>query len=159
YRCLRKPRQPCYANRRRLSVAGVADQRLSRPEQDHQDDPDHPEHCKYRLVEHDLDDAAPEPGRLALDPGPECRLARLVHVVPELAETGEPQVLVGHPARPVIDHEDESASQQQQPHQAEETADHVSPTPVAPQRTAWPYRAVCGNSTSSVLYRPFATAL
>jgi len=48
-------------------------------------------------------------------------------VVPELTEPGEPQVLVGDPARAVIDHENKAAGQQQQPHKPEKTADHASP--------------------------------
>jgi type IV secretory pathway VirB10-like protein len=50
-------------------------------------------------------------------------------VVPELAEAGEAQVLVGDPARAVIDHEDESAGEQQQPDKPEKTADHAPPIP------------------------------
>ena len=34
-------------------------------------------------------------------------------IVPELAKPGELQGLIGDPTRSVIDHEDESASQQQ----------------------------------------------
>src|SRR5262249_649985 len=68
-----------------------------------------------------------EPGHVRLDPRPECLLAGLVDVVPELAEPGEAQVLVGHPACAVIDHEDESAGQQQEAYQSEEPADHASP--------------------------------
>jgi hypothetical protein len=48
-------------------------------------------------------------------------------VVPEFAKPGEPQILVGDPASPVIDHENEPASQQQQPYQTEKPADHASP--------------------------------
>ena len=59
--------------------------------------------------------------------GAEGLLARLVDIVPELAEPGEPQVLVGDPAGAVIDHENETASQQQEPDQSEEAADHASP--------------------------------
>jgi hypothetical protein len=51
----------------------------------------------------------------------------LVYIVPELAKPGEPQRLIGDPAGPVIDHENESAGQQQQPYQAEEAADHAPP--------------------------------
>src|SRR5882757_9097445 len=79
------------------------------------------------MVEDDLDDAVPEPGGGALDHGAERLLAGLMDVVPEFAKPGEPQVLVGDPARPVIDHENETASQQQQPHQTEKPADHASP--------------------------------
>jgi hypothetical protein len=48
-------------------------------------------------------------------------------IVPELTEPGEPQGLVGDPARTVIDHENKPASQQQQPYKSEKTADHASP--------------------------------
>jgi hypothetical protein len=48
-------------------------------------------------------------------------------IVPELAKPGETQSLVGDPASAVIDHENESAGQQQQPHKSEKTADHASP--------------------------------
>jgi hypothetical protein len=48
-------------------------------------------------------------------------------VVPELAEPGETQGLVGHEARTVIDHEDESAGEKQKADKPEETADHASP--------------------------------
>src|SRR5438046_3439681 len=109
------------------SIPGVADQRLARPEQDHQQDPEHTHDRENRLVEHHLDDAVPEPGHMALDPGPKRLLAGLMDIVPELAEAGETQVLVGHPAGAVIDHEDKAAGQQQEPHKPEETADHVPP--------------------------------
>ena len=66
-------------------------------------------------------------GTLALRPGAERLLAGLMDIVPELAEPGEPQGLVGDPARAVIDHEDEAAGQQQKPDQSEKAADHVSP--------------------------------
>ena len=66
-------------------------------------------------------------GAVALDPGPERLLAGLMDVVPELAEPGKAQGLIGDPACPVIDHEDKSAGQQQQPHKSEKTADHASP--------------------------------
>ena len=64
---------------------------------------------------------------VTLGPGPERLLAGLMDIVPELAETGEPQRLVGDPACAVIDHEDEAAGQQQKPDQSEKAADHVSP--------------------------------
>jgi hypothetical protein len=48
-------------------------------------------------------------------------------VVPEFAKPGKPQILVGDPSGPVIDHENEPASQQQQPYQTEKPADHASP--------------------------------
>ena len=66
-------------------------------------------------------------GACALDPGPESLLAGLVNVVPELAEPGETQGLVGDETCAVIDHEDESAGQEQQADKPEETADHASP--------------------------------
>jgi hypothetical protein len=50
-----------------------------------------------------------------------------MNVVPELTEPGEPQGLVGDPACAVIDHENKSAGQQQQPHKSKKTADHASP--------------------------------
>jgi hypothetical protein len=37
------------------------------------------------------------------------------------------QGLIGDPARSVIDHENESAGQQQKPDKSEKTADHASP--------------------------------
>ena len=54
-------------------------------------------------------------------------LAGLVDIVPELAKPGETQGLVGDETGPVIDHEDESAGQEQQADKPEETADHASP--------------------------------
>jgi hypothetical protein len=65
---------------------------------------------------------------MAFHPGAESLLAGLVDIVPELAELGEPQALVGHPARAIIDHEYESAGQQQQSDKPEKTADHASPS-------------------------------
>src|SRR6516164_816495 len=109
------------------SIPGIADQRFSRPEQQHQEDPGDAQHHKYRLVEDDLEDAVPEPGHVALDPGAERLLAGLMDIVPELAKPRESQALIGDPTRAVIDHQDESARQQQQPHQSEKAADHVSP--------------------------------
>src|SRR5712671_1594861 len=109
------------------SVSGIADQRVAGPEQQHQQDTQHTHHGKHRLVQNDFDDAGPEPGRNALHPGPKRLLAGLVDIVPELTEPGEPQGLIGDPARAVIDHENESAGQQQQPYQSEKTADHASP--------------------------------
>src|SRR5262249_54523447 len=89
------------------SVPGIGDQGFSRAEQDHQQDTDDAQDRKYRLVQDHLDHGTPEPGHVALDPGAERLLAGLMDVVPELPKPGEAQVLVGHPARPVIDHEDE----------------------------------------------------
>jgi len=51
----------------------------------------------------------------------------LMDVVPELTNPGETQGLIGDPARAVIDHENESAGQQQKPDKSEKTADHASP--------------------------------
>src|SRR3954470_17734675 len=96
------------------SVPRIADQRLAGPEQDHQQDSDRAQHGENRLVEQELVDAVPEPGRMALDPGLERGLAGLVDIVPELAEPGETQGLVGNETGPVIDHKDESAGQEQQ---------------------------------------------
>src|SRR5215475_8706213 len=110
-------------------VPRIADQRLARTEQQDQKDAKHAENRENRLFQDHPDDRGPEPWRLALHPGVERLLAGLVNIVPELAELGEPQGLVGDPARAVIDHEDESAGQQQQPHKSEETADHASPIP------------------------------
>src|SRR6185312_8494646 len=97
------------------SVARIADQWLAGPEQDHEQNADHAQHGKNRLIQQDLDDAVPEPRRGPLGPGPECKLAGLMDVVPELAEPGEPQGLVGDETGAVIDHKDESAGQEQQP--------------------------------------------
>src|SRR4051812_15221562 len=55
-----------------------------------------------------------------------------MHVVPEFPKAGESQALVGDPARAVIDHENEPASQQQQSHQTEKPADHASPCRLLP---------------------------
>ena len=98
---LRRLRQPCYANpgghnsTARL-ISGIADQRLTRPEQDHQQDTDHAQHGENRLLQQHFEDAVPEPGRVALDPGLERSLAGLVNVVPELTELGEAQGLIGY---------------------------------------------------------------
>src|SRR6266481_5866159 len=125
YRPLRRPTQPCYdrTGAASPSVPRIADQRLARTEQDHQQDTDHAEHGKGRLVQNDLDDAGPKPGHIAFHPGPERLLAGLMDVVPELPEAREAQGLIGDKARAVIDHEDESAGQQQQPDKSEKTAD------------------------------------
>jgi hypothetical protein len=48
-------------------------------------------------------------------------------VVPKLAEPGEMQGVVGDKSRAVIDHEDESAGQQQKSYKPEKAADHTSP--------------------------------
>src|ERR1700755_3068333 len=109
------------------SIPRITDQRLARPEQQHQQNAQNSHDRKNRLIQHNLDDTVPEPGRGALKPGPESLLAGLMDIVPELAKTGETQGLVGHPAGAVIDHENESAGQQQQPHKSEKTADHASP--------------------------------
>src|SRR5260370_6390330 len=116
------------------SVPRIADQRLARPEQQHQQDTQHDHDGKNRLVQDNFD-AGPEPGRGGLHPGPERLLAGLMDIVPEFAKTGKAQGLIGDPARAVIDHEDESAGQQQQPHKSEKTADHASPyVSCAPKR-------------------------
>src|SRR5258705_7568746 len=107
-------RQPRYlASGRVRSIPGITDQRLAWPEQDHQQDPQYAHHGKNRLLQHDLDDTVPEPGHVAFHPGSKGLLAGLMNIVPELAEPGKSQILVGHPAGAVIDHEDESAGQQQ----------------------------------------------
>src|ERR1700732_1926539 len=134
YMYRRRSRQPPVVpgsrtwSRHRLSrsVPRIADQRLARAEQQHQQDTQHAHHGENRLVQDNFD-AAPEPGRGRLHPGPERLLAGLMDIVPEFAETGKTQGLIGDPARPVIDHEDKSAGQQQQPHKSEKTADHASP--------------------------------
>src|ERR1700760_2395156 len=136
-----------------ISAPGIADQRLARPEQQHQQDAEHAHDSENRLVQQHPDDAVPQPGGVALDPGPECRLAGLIDVVPELAEPGEAQGLVGHPAGAVIDHEDETAGQQQQPDKSEKTADHPSPSISRAPNAASHYRSGGRNSTSSAPYR------
>ena len=66
-------------------------------------------------------------GAVPLDPGPECLLAGLMDIVPELTKSGETQGLIGDPTGAVIDHENKSAGQQQKPDKSEKTADHASP--------------------------------
>src|SRR5690348_7481062 len=124
---LREPWQSRYGEVPAGSVPGIADQGLARAEQDHQHNAQDAHDGENRLIQHYLDHAVPQPGHVALDPDLESLLAGLVDVVPELAKPGEAQVLVGHPAGAVIDHEDESAGQQQQTDQSEKTADHASP--------------------------------
>src|ERR1043166_107111 len=124
---LREPWQSRYAETACPSVPGIADQGLARPEQDHQHNAHDAHDGENRLIQNHPDHAVPEPGHVALDPDLESLLAGLVDVVPELAEPGEAQVLVGHPAGAVIDHEDESAGQQQQTDKSAKTADHASP--------------------------------
>src|SRR5260370_12338103 len=109
------------------SVSRIADQRLARPEQEHQQNTEHAQNHKNRLLQNNLDDAGPEPRRLALHPGLKRALAGLMDVVPELTKPGETQGLIGDPARTVVDHENESAGQQQKPDKSEKTADHASP--------------------------------
>src|SRR5215475_5111699 len=151
---LRKPWQSHYDARLR-SVPGIADQGLARTEEDHQHDAQNAHDRKDRLIQHHLDHAVPEPGHVGLDPGPKRLLAGLVNVVPELAEPGEPQGLVGDPAGAVIDYENESASQQQQPDQSEKTANHVSPRYFErPANAVSQYRGGRGNSITSAPYRP-----
>jgi hypothetical protein len=95
------------------SVPGIADQRLARSKQQHQQNSEYPHHGKGRLIQYDAEHAVPQPGRLGRDPGMERQLARLMYVVPEIAEPGEAQGVVGDEARPVIDHENKSASEEQ----------------------------------------------
>src|SRR5260370_27998047 len=95
------------------SVPRIPDKRVARPEYHHQHNTQHAQHGENRLVQDDPDHAGPEPRRGAFDPGPEGLLAGLVDVVPELAEPGEPQALIGDPARPVVAHEVKSAGPQQ----------------------------------------------
>src|SRR3984893_10397788 len=109
------------------SVPRIADQRLAGPEHQHQQNTQYAHHGKNRLVQDNPAEAGPEPGRMALHPSAECLLAGLMDIVPELTKPGEPEGLIGDPARPVIDHENKSAGQQQQPHKSEKTADHASP--------------------------------
>src|SRR5216684_4018178 len=123
------------------SVSGISDQRLAGPEQQHQQDTQHTHHGKHRLIQNDLDDAGPEPGRNALHPGPKRLLAGLVNIVPELTEPSEPQGLIGDPARAVIDHENKSAGQQQQPYKSEKTADHASPYVARARKRSQPLAA------------------
>src|ERR1700712_5136185 len=136
------------------SVPRISDQRPARPKQQHQHDTEQAQHGKNRLIQHDPDDAGPEPGRMAFCPGPQSLLAGLMDIVPQLAELREPQVLIGDPARAIIDHEDETAGQQQQPDKSEETADHSSPVPAESDNAVSQYPAGAGNSTSSAPYRP-----
>src|SRR5882757_1365594 len=159
YRTLHSRPHPGYAGSglRKKSVARITDQRLAGPEYQHQEDSKHAKDGEHRLVQDEPGDIGPEPWCDALDPGANGLLACLVDVVPELAEPREPQVLIGDPARPVINHENESAGQQQQPHQSEKTADHASPFVCrAPKTPVSQYRDDRGNSTSSVPYEPRA---
>src|SRR6478736_1668191 len=109
------------------SVPRIADQRLAGPEQQHQQNTQHAHDRENRLFQNDLDDTGPEPWRRVLHPGLERLLARLMDVVPELTKPGETQGLIGDPTRAVVDHENESAGQQQKPDKSEKTADHASP--------------------------------
>src|ERR1700712_4737173 len=146
----REPRYPCGSKiERGRSVPGISDQRLARPKHQHQHNTDQAQHGKNRLIQHDPDHAGPEPGRMAFHPGPKSLLAGLMDIVPQLAKLREPQVLVGDPARAVIDHEDKSAGQQQQPDKSEKTADHSSPVSAESKNAVSQYRAGRGNSTSS----------
>src|SRR6478672_6132944 len=132
---LRRLPKPRYARRSNIkaaaphscSVSRIADQRLARPEQQHQQNAEHAHNRENRLLQNDLDHAGPEPWRRALHPGLERLLAGLMDVVPELTNPGETQGLVGDPARAVVDHENESAGQEQKPDKSEKTADHASP--------------------------------
>src|SRR5580692_9564907 len=146
------------------SVPRIADQRFARPEQQHQQNTQHAHHRENRLVQDDLDDAVPEPRRMAFHPGPECLLAGLMDIVPELTEPGEPQGLVGDPARTVIDHENKPAGQQQQPYKSEKTADHASPYICRARRRRQPITGLTGkfnlistlSAFSSGAFRPGA---
>src|SRR6266403_5531239 len=136
--------KPCYVGRSNInaaaphscSVSRIADQRLARPEQQHQQNTEHAHNRENRLLQNDLDDAGPEPWRRTLHPGLKHPLAGLMDVVPELTKSGETQGLIGDPARAVVDHENESTGQQQQPEEPEKTADHASPYIVAPESAA-----------------------
>src|SRR6266403_2239132 len=127
--------KPRYAGRSNIkaaaphscSVSRIADQRLARPEQEHQQNTEHAHNRENRLLQNDLDHAGPEPWRRMLHPDLKRPLAGLMDVVPELTKSGETQGLIGDPARAVVDHENKSAGQQQQPDKAEKTADHASP--------------------------------
>src|ERR1700677_175965 len=112
----------------RSLVPRITDQRFARPEQQHQHNPEHTHHSKNRLIQHNPGNMGPEPGRDALHPEPEGLLAGLMEIVPEFAKPGKPQGLVGDPAGPVIDHENEPARQQQQPYKSEKAADHAPPS-------------------------------
>src|SRR4029077_10080904 len=116
------------------------------------------EHGKDRLIQDQPGDVLPKPRRLGFHPGLKRRLTGLMDVVPELAEAGEAQGLVGDEARAVIDNEDESAGQEQQADKPEQTADHASPNPCRAREGRLPYRQRGGNSTSSAAYRPFLAA-
>src|SRR5258705_4820676 len=141
---LRRLPKPCYAGRSNIhasathscSVSRIADQRLTRPEQQHQQNTEHAHNRENRLLQNDLDDAGPEPWRRTLHPGLKRPLAGLMDIVPELTKPGETEGLIGDPARAVVDHENESAGQQQKPDKSEKTADHASPYIVAPERAA-----------------------
>src|ERR1700730_4904870 len=169
---LRTSRQPSFAGEQNIepalpysrSVPRIADQRLARPEQQHQQDTQHAHHGENRLVQDNFD-AAPEPRRGGVHPAPERLLAGLMDIVPEFAETGKTQGLIGDPARAVIDHEDKSAGQQQQPHKSKKTADHASPyvfrarkprQPLPAQRGKFNHISILSASSDRalVLWRP-----
>src|SRR5450756_3168797 len=52
------------------SMPRIADQRLAGPEHQHQHDTQYPHDGENRLVQDHPDDTVPEPGRMALHPGP-----------------------------------------------------------------------------------------
>src|SRR5947209_1796521 len=106
------------------SVARVTDQTPPRPEQQHQENTDDPEHCKGRLIQHDLDPIGPEPGRMTFERDPQGLLARLMDIVPEFGEFGQPQRLVRNRALAVVDQEDESGGEQEKTDKTKEPPDH-----------------------------------
>src|SRR6201989_1535577 len=74
YSALRAPAR--YApEQERASVARIANQRLSRPEQQHQENAEQAEHGEHRLGQDQPGNIGPEAGGDALDPGPKRRLA------------------------------------------------------------------------------------
>ena len=79
-------------------------------------------------------------------------------IVPELAKPGEPQGLVGDEAGAVIDHEDESAGQQQQADKPEETADHASPYICRARKAVSQYRGSPEIQPHQHLMRHFAAS-
>src|SRR3954451_24195703 len=139
------------------SLTRIADQRLGGAEQQHQHNPQKAHDRENRLVQNHCDGAV-EPGRVPLHPGPESLLAGLVNIIPELTEPSEAQGLVGDPAGSVINHEDESAGQQQQAQKTEKTADHASPYISGPKMSAIG-GAIPGNSASSAGYQLFRPPL
>src|SRR5579871_5530999 len=76
-------------------------------------------------------------------------------VIPELAEPGKAQGIVGHEASAVVNHEDKSAREEQQPDQTEKSPDHASPIISKPKGTHSALAAGAGkfNLTSLLLAR------